>query len=103
MNVHRNAVMKSGKNEPVNLKIIESICQALQCGIEDVVEKKLWDCREIYNYVECMESAHIFKKDTIFKDFLALNVHQNANRKSSSSDEMNFKNLVFMRVASKFV
>lgn len=66
---------KLGKNEPVNLKIIESICQALQCGIEDVVEIKLWDCREIYNYVECMESADTFKKDTFFKDFLALNVH----------------------------
>ena len=32
---------KLGKNEPVNLKIIESICQELQCGIEDVVEIKL--------------------------------------------------------------
>lgn len=29
---------KLGKNEPVNLKIIESICRELQCGIEDVVE-----------------------------------------------------------------
>ena len=29
---------KLGKNEPVNLKIIESICQGLHCGIEDVVE-----------------------------------------------------------------
>ena len=29
---------KLGKNEPVNLKIIDSICRELQCGIEDVVE-----------------------------------------------------------------
>jgi DNA-binding Xre family transcriptional regulator len=29
---------KMGKNEPVNLKIIESICKELECGIEDVVE-----------------------------------------------------------------
>lgn len=29
---------KLGKNEPVNLKIIESICKELQCNIEDVVE-----------------------------------------------------------------
>ena len=32
---------KMGKNEPVNLKIIETICKELQCGIEDVVEIKL--------------------------------------------------------------
>lgn len=32
---------KMGKNEPVNLKIIDTICQELQCGIEDVVEIKL--------------------------------------------------------------
>jgi DNA-binding Xre family transcriptional regulator len=29
---------KLGKNEPVNLKVIEAICRELQCGIEDVVE-----------------------------------------------------------------
>lgn len=32
---------KFGKGEPVNLKIIESICRELQCGIEDVVEIKM--------------------------------------------------------------
>ena len=32
---------KLGKNEPVNLKIIETICKELQCGIEDIVEIKL--------------------------------------------------------------
>ena len=32
---------KLGKNEPVNLKIIEAICRELQCNIEDVVEIKL--------------------------------------------------------------
>ena len=29
---------KLGKNEPVNLKTIDSICRELQCKIEDVVE-----------------------------------------------------------------
>lgn len=29
---------KMGKNEPVNLKIIEAICKELDCGIEDVLE-----------------------------------------------------------------
>lgn len=32
---------KMGKNESVNLKIIDTICRELQCGIEDVVEIKL--------------------------------------------------------------
>lgn len=31
---------KLGKNEPVNLKIIEAICKELQCGVEEVVEIK---------------------------------------------------------------
>ena len=29
---------KMGKNEPVNLKIIEAICKELDCGVEDVLE-----------------------------------------------------------------
>ena len=29
---------KLGKNEPVNLKIVDSICKELNCSIEDVVE-----------------------------------------------------------------
>lgn len=29
---------KLGKNEPVNLKLIEKICVELDCKIEDVVE-----------------------------------------------------------------
>lgn len=29
---------KLEKSEPVNLKIVESICKELQCGIENVVE-----------------------------------------------------------------
>lgn len=36
-----------------------------------------------------MESADIFKKDTIFKDFLALNVHENANKELSSNSKPN--------------
>ncbi len=32
---------KLGKNEPVNLKIIEAICRELQCGVEDVLEIKI--------------------------------------------------------------
>jgi hypothetical protein len=31
---------KLGKNEPVNLKIIESICKELECCVEDVLEIK---------------------------------------------------------------
>lgn len=31
---------KLGKNEPVNLKIIESICKELDCNVEDVLEIK---------------------------------------------------------------
>ena len=31
---------KLGKNEPVNLKIIESICKELECNVEDVLEIK---------------------------------------------------------------
>lgn len=31
---------KLGKNEPVNLKIIEAICLELDCNIEDVIEIK---------------------------------------------------------------
>lgn len=31
---------KLGKNEPVNLKVIESICNELDCNIEDVIEIK---------------------------------------------------------------
>ena len=34
-----------------------------------------------------MENADIFKKNPIFKDFLALNVHENANRKPSSNSK----------------
>ena len=42
--------------------------------------------------MECMESADIFKKDTIFKDFLALNVHENANKElSSNSGHLDWK------------
>ena len=29
---------KMGKNEPVNLSIIEKICKELQCGVEGVLE-----------------------------------------------------------------
>lgn len=36
-------------------------------------------------------------------DFLIVKVQENAITKSSSSDEIGVKNLVFMRVTSKFV
>lgn len=36
--ISNTTLAKLGKCEPVNLKIIESICIALQCSIEDVVE-----------------------------------------------------------------
>lgn len=31
---------KLGKNEPVNLKVIDAICQELNCDVEDVLEIK---------------------------------------------------------------
>jgi DNA-binding Xre family transcriptional regulator len=31
---------KLGKNEPVNLKVIDAICQELNCEVEDVLEIK---------------------------------------------------------------
>ena len=30
---------KLGKNEPVNLKVIDAICRELNCDVEDVLEK----------------------------------------------------------------
>lgn len=36
--ISNDTLAKMGKNEPVNLKIIDAICRELQCGIEDVVE-----------------------------------------------------------------
>ena len=33
-------IASMGKNEPVNLKQIDSICKALHCKIEDVIEYK---------------------------------------------------------------
>ena len=35
--------------------------------------------------MECMENVETQKSNTVFKDFMALNVHRNANRKSSSN------------------
>lgn len=36
--VSNATLAKMGKNEPVNLKIIEAICKELDCGVEDVLE-----------------------------------------------------------------
>ncbi len=38
--ISNGTLAKLGKNEPVNLKIIESICMELECGAEDVLEIK---------------------------------------------------------------
>ena len=38
--VNWNGIAKLGKNEPVNLKVIDAICQELHCGVEDVLEIK---------------------------------------------------------------
>ena len=53
--------------------------------------------------MECMENMDTKGNKVTFGDILALNVHKNANRKSSLSDEMDLKSQAFMRVASKFV
>lgn len=41
LNISSATFAKLGKNEPVNLKVIESICEILHCRIEDVVEIKV--------------------------------------------------------------
>lgn len=38
--ISNGTLAKLGKNEPVNLKVIENICKALECGAEDVLEIK---------------------------------------------------------------
>lgn len=47
-----------------------------------------------------MENADILRKDTIFKDFLVLNVHENANRESSSSRQGKRYSPVFIGVVA---
>lgn len=53
--------------------------------------------------MKCMEVVDTIGKYAVFKVFSSMNVHRNVVKKSSSSDEMGFKNLVLMRFASKFV
>ncbi len=36
--ISRGTLAKMGKNEPVNLKVIDSICVNLECKIQDVIE-----------------------------------------------------------------
>ena len=36
--ISRETLAKMGKNEPVNLKVIDSICVNLECKIQDVIE-----------------------------------------------------------------
>lgn len=36
--ISRGTLAKMGKNEPVNLSVIEKICRYFQCRIEDVIE-----------------------------------------------------------------
>ena len=36
--ISRGTLAKMGKGEPVNLKVIETICMELECRVEDVVE-----------------------------------------------------------------
>lgn len=53
--------------------------------------------------MECLENMETIETTANFKQIQRTNVHENVNEKSSSSDEMGFKNLVFMRVSNKFV
>lgn len=39
-NISSNIIARMGKNSYVDLKTIEKICTALDCGIEDVVKIK---------------------------------------------------------------
>lgn len=36
--ISRGTLAKMGKNDPVNLKVLDNICVRLGCKIEDVVE-----------------------------------------------------------------
>lgn len=36
--ISRGTLAKMGKNEPVNLAVIEKICRYFHCKIEDVIE-----------------------------------------------------------------
>lgn len=38
--ISNGTLAKLGKNEPVNLKIIEKICMELECSVEDILEIK---------------------------------------------------------------
>ena len=53
--------------------------------------------------MEYMETMYARRNMVVREDFLVLNEHKNANRKSSSSDEMGLRKPVFMLVASKFI
>ena len=53
--------------------------------------------------MEYMETMYARRNMVVREDFLVLNEHKNANRKSSLSDEMKLKKPVFMRISNKFV
>lgn len=47
--ISTNAVAKMGKNENVSTEVLDKICCALKCDIEDIVEyvnEKAEDCKE---------------------------------------------------------
>ncbi len=39
--ISRNTIARMGKNEPVNIDVLERICIELDCELDDVVEIKL--------------------------------------------------------------
>ncbi len=40
-NISRNTIARMGRNEPVNIDVLERICIELDCELDDVVEIKL--------------------------------------------------------------
>jgi DNA (cytosine-5)-methyltransferase 1 len=36
--ISTNAIAKLGRNENVSLDTLEKICEALECGIEDIID-----------------------------------------------------------------
>lgn len=39
--ISRNTIARMGRNEPVNIDVLERICIELDCELDDVVEIKL--------------------------------------------------------------
>lgn len=68
--ISRGTLAKMGKNEPVNLKVIDSICVNLECKIQDVIEIISWDFFEMLNQIECVDYMEIKQKYGLSPDYV---------------------------------